>query len=89
MLISLVLPIMAIYHLPHDQYGYSGHVLNLPQDVATFVNTLPRCPADLDVIIVRKEGATDRTTFRVRRPVDITVYWPFYLQMVSCQTYKQ
>ena len=70
MLISRVLPIMAIYHLPHGQYGYSGHVLNLPQNVATFVNTLPRCPADLDVIIVRKEGATDsHKDFRVRRSV--------------------
>ena len=70
MLISRVLPIMAIYHLPHGQYGYSGHVLNLPQDIATFVNTLPRCPADLDVIIVRKEGATDsHKDFRVRRSV--------------------
>ena len=70
MLISRVLPIMAIYHLPHGQYRYSGHVLNLPQDVATFVNTLPRCPADLDVIIVRKEGATDsHKDFRVRQSV--------------------
>ena len=70
MLISRVLPVMSIYHLPHGQYGYSGHILNLPQDVTTFVNTLPRCPADLDVIIVRKEGATDsHKDFKVRRSV--------------------
>ena len=41
MLISAVLPIMTIYHLPHGQYGYSGHVVNLPQDVASFANSLP------------------------------------------------
>ena len=29
MLISGVLPIMALYRLPHGQYGYSGHVINL------------------------------------------------------------
>ena len=70
MLISRVLPVMSIYRLLHGQYGYSGHILNLPQDVTTFVNTLPRCPADLDVIIVRKEGATDsHKDFKVRQSV--------------------
>ena len=68
MLISKVLPVMSIYHLPHGQYGYSGHILNLPQDVTTFVNNLPRSPADLDVIVVRKEGAVQsHKDFRVRR----------------------
>ena len=57
MLISAVLPIMTLYRLPHGQYGYSGHVINLPQDVASFASSLPRLPSDLDVIVVRKEGA--------------------------------
>ena len=39
MLISGVLPIMSLYRLPHGQYGYSGHVINLPQDVGSFANT--------------------------------------------------
>ena len=66
----MVLPIMTIYCLPHGQYGYSGHVLNLPQDVASFTNNLPRSPSQLDVIIVRKEGATgSHKDFRVRRSV--------------------
>ena len=70
MLIACVLPIMTIYRLPHGQYGYSGHVLNLPQDVASFTNNLPRSPSQLDVIIVRKEGATgSHKDFRVRRSV--------------------
>ena len=30
MLISAVMPIMSVYRLPQ---GYSGHVVNLPQDV--------------------------------------------------------
>ncbi len=33
MLISAVMPIMSIYRQPQDQYGYRGHVINLPQDV--------------------------------------------------------
>ena len=57
MLISAVLPIMTLYRLPHGQYGYSGHVITLPQDVASFANNLPRLPSDLDIIVVRKEGA--------------------------------
>ena len=68
MLISAVLPIMSLYKLPHGQYAYSGHVINLPQDVASFTNSLPRLPSELDVIIVRKEGATNsHRDFRVRR----------------------
>jgi hypothetical protein len=30
-LVSAAMPIMSIYRLPHGQYGYSGHVINLPQ----------------------------------------------------------
>ena len=70
MLISAVMPIMSIYRLPHGQYGYSGHVINLPQDVVSFSSTLPRLPSELDVMIVRKEGANQsHRDFRVRRVV--------------------
>ena len=70
MLISAVLPIMSLYKLPYGQYAYSGHVINLPQNVASFANTLPRLPSELDVIIVRKEGAANsHRDFRVRRAV--------------------
>ena len=70
MLISAVMPIMSVYRLPQGQYGYSGHVVNLPQDVTSFAHTLPRLPSDLDVIIVRKEGANQtHHDFRVRRGV--------------------
>ena len=70
MLISGVLPIMSLYRLPHGQYAYSGHVINLPQDVASFANTLPRLPSQLDVIVVIKEGAAEsHHDFHVRRSV--------------------
>ncbi|CAI8017284.1 hypothetical protein GBAR_LOCUS10520, partial [Geodia barretti] len=55
MLISAVMPIMSLYRLPQGQYGYTGHVVNLPQDVASFAHSLPRLPSDLDVIVVRRE----------------------------------
>ena len=70
MLISAVIPIMSVYRLPQGQYGYSGHVVNLPQDVASFAHSLPRLPSDLDIIVVRKEGANQtHRDFRVRRGV--------------------
>ena len=70
MLISAVLPIMSIYRLPHGQYSYSEHVINLPQDVASFATSLPRLPRELDVVVVRKEGGVQsHRDFRVRRSV--------------------
>ena len=68
MLISPVMPIMSVYKLPLGQYGYSGHVINLPQDVASFVRSLPRVPSQLDVVVVHREGATgSHKDFKVRR----------------------
>ena len=70
MLIAAVMPIMSIYRLPHGQYGYSGHVINLPQDAVSFASSLPRLPSELDVVVVRKEGANQsHRDFRVRRCV--------------------
>ena len=70
MLVSAVLPILSLYKLPHGQYAYSGHVINLPQDVTSFANSLPRLSNELDIIVVRKQGAADsHHNFHVRRPV--------------------
>ena len=77
MLISWALPIMSVYRLPHGQYGYSGHILNLPQNVISFINNLPRCPATINVIIVRKEvTAPTHRDFRVCRLVVLrALHW--------------
>ena len=97
MLISAVLPIMSLYRLPHGQYAYSGHVINLPQDVASFVNSLLRLPGELDVIVVRKEGASDsHRDFRVRKSVVLvalqwliinnkTVFISIMMPLLCCQ----
>ena len=70
MLIAAVMPIMSIYRLPHGQYGYSGHVINLPQDAVSFASSLPRLPSELDVVLVRKEGTNQsHKDFHVRRHV--------------------
>ena len=70
MLISAVIPLMSIYQLPHGQYGYKGHVINLPQDITTFATSLPRLPKELDILTVRKDGSdSTHRDFRVRKSV--------------------
>ena len=69
MLISAVMPVMSIYKLPHGQYGYSGHVINFPQDVQSFATSLPRLSADISVLVVRKEREQTHRDFHVRRRV--------------------
>lgn len=70
MLISAVMPFMSIYRLPHGQYGYRGHVINMPQDITAFASKLPRLPSELDVIFVRKENSDNsHRDFRVRKSV--------------------
>ena len=60
---------MSIYRLPLGQYGYTGHVINLPQDVVSFANSLPRVPSELDVLVIRKDSEQSHRDFRVRRSV--------------------
>ena len=45
MLIAKVLPIMHIYIKPGGQRGYSGHKINLPQNVSELAQSLPRYPS--------------------------------------------
>ena len=70
MLISVVLLIMSLYQLPHGQFAYNGHVINLPQDVACFAYSLPRLPSEHDIIVIRKEGAANsHHDFHFRRAI--------------------
>ena len=59
MLISRVCPIMRVYRKHGGQRGYKGHVLNLLQDIQSFLNRLPSRVADLPALIVRRHGAED------------------------------
>ena len=55
MLMSPILPMMSMYRLPHGQYGYNSHVINLPQNITAFINSLPRSLTDQDIIVVRQQ----------------------------------
>ena len=69
MLILAIMPIMSIYRLPHGQYGYSGHVVNLPPGCVVVLSSLQRLPSEIDVLVVRKEKDKVHQDFRVRRRV--------------------
>ena len=56
MLISRIMPITSVYRLHHGQYGYTGHVVNLPQDVGAFASSLPRDCTQLDILVVRLQS---------------------------------
>ena len=56
MLISRAL---LVYVKPGSQRAYSGHCINLPQDVSELANTLPHYPKDISSIIVRKKGKNE------------------------------
>ena len=64
---------MSVYRKHGGQWGYKGHVLNLPQDIHGFLQTLPRSVADLPILIIRRAG-TDNTyfDFHVRRDKILT-----------------
>ena len=66
MLIARALQIMRVYIKPGGQRGYSGHCINLPQNVTELATSLPRYPKDLAVIIVKVKGRDN--TFK-----DVTV----------------
>ena len=76
MLISAVLPIMTLYHLPQGQCGFNSYVVNLPQDIASSAKSLPWLPQDLDVIIVRRERSSQsHCDFHVRSVVIDALQW--------------
>jgi hypothetical protein len=68
MLIARACPIMCVFHKHGGQRGYKGHVVNLPQNVQGFLDTLPANVNDLPLLIVRRQGAHDTyADFKVRR----------------------
>lgn len=55
------------YHKHGGQLGYTGHVLNLPQDIQHFIDKLPVNVSDLPILTVVRQGAANtHHSFRVR-----------------------
>ena len=85
-MVSAIMPIMSIYKLPHGQYSYSGHVINFPQDVKSFVTSLPRLPSEINVLVVRQEREQTHRDFHVRRRV--VEETQKYLMLLNCTSTK-
>lgn len=77
MLIARALPIMHVYIKPGGQRGFSGHCINIPQDVRELAHSLPRYPKDLPVIVVRKKGIGNNFKNLVvrRQVVSDAIHW--------------
>ena len=69
MLIAQIAPMMHIFRLPVGrQFGYRGHVLNLPQYVQSVLTRLPRTKSNLGMVVVRQTRTSGKVNdFRVRR----------------------
>ncbi|KAE8737614.1 hypothetical protein FOCC_FOCC016923, partial [Frankliniella occidentalis] len=66
-LIARIHPVVSVYKLKGNQLGYSGNVINFPQEVNELATSLPHRVADLDCLMaVRSQGAGGHIDFQVR-----------------------
>lgn len=67
MLILKVIPNMKVFKLKWHQTGYSGHIINFSQDIATFSRIPTRTPTDIaaNVIVARRETQQQFSEFKV------------------------
>ena len=56
MLIARAIPIMRVYVKPGGQRGYSGHCINLPQNILELAESLPRYAKEIPLILVTMNG---------------------------------
>jgi hypothetical protein len=55
-LIALIMPVMRLTMTNKGTIGYKGNVINIPQDISSFAESLPRHPCELPEIIIRRQG---------------------------------
>ncbi|KAK3931974.1 ATP-dependent DNA helicase, partial [Frankliniella fusca] len=92
-LIARVHPLISAFKLKGLQYGYSGNVINFPQNVAEFVKKLPHRIEDLpSVLTIRYKNEfckpklfTVRSAVVFRALVFLKKYNPFYSDIDICQ----
>ena len=58
MFLSAILPIVSSC-LIGSMHMVDTLSINVPQDIMSFVNTLPRLPTELDIIVIRKVGTAN------------------------------
>lgn len=80
-LMSRGVPIMRVFKLKGHQTGYTGHIINSVQDIATSLRKLPRSSADLgtNVVVVRRETPQQFSEFELNSHLLRT--WLQYLKI--------
>jgi len=96
MLISRLAPTVHVHMLKHGGIASRGHCIAFPQAVQEPATILPRLPAEVDIIRVRRQGKDDtHKDFRVRRHrVEGALRWlkdnnPAYADIVIDETRLQ
>jgi hypothetical protein len=64
MLIAQVQPLVSVFVVRGGQLSYRGNIINFPQNVQAFLDTLPRDPSTLDVLVVRQLSRDGSAAFR-------------------------
>ena len=69
-LIAQIHPIISVYRIRGNQYGYNGQIINFPQDLSTFTAQLqlPHTIHHLsNIVIIRREQEKNYKDFIVKR----------------------
>ena len=94
MLIAKACPVMCIYRKHDGQNAYKGHVLNIPQDIAGFVNCLPHDVHTLPILHLCRTGQDNnhKDLFVRQQKVLSVLQWlqcnnPFYTMiLIDCNS---
>jgi ATP-dependent DNA helicase PIF1 len=93
MLCSLASPCFLMWVSKGGQFKTRGNVITFSQDLSHLCSSLPRLPEELDVLLVRKPGARDPSTykdFRVRKHKVfaflryLKLHNPYYTHITIC-----
>ena len=69
LMIARIHPVLSVFRIQGQQFKYSGNVINFPQDVQGFAQSLPHNPANIaGLVLVRKRelNTQEYQDFRVR-----------------------
>lgn len=77
---------MRVYVKPGGQRGYSGHCINLPQQISELAHSLPRYAKDLPLILVTMKGKenTYKDVIVRKERVEIALNW-----LIKKKTYAE
>ena len=80
MLIAHACPIMYVYRKHGGQRGFKGHVLNLPQDIQTFLDHLPCNVEQLPILVLHHMGQQNTCWFVATITIQL---WHTYIRILS------